>query len=326
MIRILYRHRSGTVIDNCPLDQLPAVLKDPHSTVWVDMLAPTETEYQQVLTDAYHFHPLAIEDVTQDVHMPKIDDYGTLLFLVFHTFSLGDERMDIESREIDVFLGANYLVTIHNEPSNAIDRMWDVDYHRDHGLSGGAAMLLYELLDRQIDAYGPLLDEFEDHIEELGDIIFTAGPEDDNRILNDILTAKTSALRLHRIMAPQREVLRRLVRGEYAVIPHESRIYFQDVYDHLARLTDLVESMRDLVTGTTNTFLSITNNRLNEIMKVLTVISTIFIPLGFIAAVYGMNFRNMPEYQIPWMYPLIWVLFIAIAVAMLYYFRRRRWL
>lgn len=326
MIRILYRHRSGTVVENCPLDQLPAVLKDPQSSVWVDLSEPTQSEYMQVLDEVFHFHPLAVEDAIRDVHVPKVDDYGSYLYLVFYTFSLGDEYMDIEPREIDIFLGANYLITGHYHPSRTIDEMWNATYHRDRGLSRGAALLLYELLDRQLDNYGPLLDQFEDRVEELGDIIFTSSVRDDNRILNDILTAKTSALRLHRIMAPQRELLNRLGRGDSSVVPHEARIYFRDVYDHLLRLSDLVDSMRDLINSTTTTYLSITNNRLNEIMKVLTVISTIFIPLSFIAAVYGMNFNFMPELGMRWSYPLVWILFLVIAGGMLFYFRRRRWL
>lgn len=326
MIRILYRHRSGAIVDDLPLDQLPAVVKDPRSTVWIDLTAPTQEEYKQILEESFHFHPLAVEDAIQDVHVPKMDDYGSYLYLVFYTFSLGDEYMDIDSHEIDIFLGANYLITGHHRPSRAIDEMWNTEYHQDRGLARGAAYLLYELLDRQLDNYSPLLDQFEDQVEELGDLIFTASAREDNRILNEILTAKTSALRLHRIMMPQREVLNRLARGDDSVIPHDAQIYFSDVYDHLVRLSDLVESMRDLVSSTTTTFLSITNNRLNEVMKVLTVISTIFIPLSFLAAVYGMNFQFMPELASRWGYPLIWTSFFLIAGGMLFYFRQRHWL
>ncbi|MFN2200775.1 MAG: magnesium/cobalt transporter CorA [Caldilineaceae bacterium] len=326
MIRILYRHRSGTIVEDCPLDQLQTVLKDPHSSVWIDLSSPTVDEYTRVLVDIFHFHPLAVEDAIQDVHIPKLDDYAKYLYLVFHTFALGDEYMDIDSREIDIFLGANYLITGHVLPSNTINNIWNVEYHKEKGLSRGVALLLYELLDTQLDSYIPLLDQFEDHVEGLGDTIFTARPRDDNRLLNSILTAKTSALRLHRIITPQREVLNRLARGDSAVIPHETRIYFSDVYDHLVRLADLVDSMRDLVNSTLTTYLSITNNRLNEIMKVLTVISTIFIPLSFLAAVYGMNFRHMPELNTTWAYPAVWASFFVIAGGMLFYFRRRHWL
>jgi magnesium transporter len=326
MIRILCREPDGTIVDDVLLARLPELLKDPRTSAWIDLTKPTHREFLQVLDDVFHFHPLAIEDAVQDSHVPKVDDYGSYLYLVFHTFGLGDEPMDIESREMDIFLGANYLITGHMHPSGTVDQMWRADYHEHRGLARGAAMLLYELLDRQLDNYGPLLEAFEDQVEELGDVIFTSTIRDDNRLLNEILTAKSSALRLRRIMLPQREVLNRLARGDYAVIPPDARIYYRDVYDHLVRFSDLSESMRDLVNSTTTTFLSITNNRLNEIMKVLTIISTIFIPLSFIAAVYGMNFHYMPELSVWWFYPAIWTAFFIIAAGMLFYFRRRHWL
>ena len=326
MIRILYRHRSGTVIPDCPLDQLAGALKDPQSRFWIDLSAPTQEEYERILVDAFHFHPLAIDDAINDVHVPKIDDYGSYLYLVVHTFSLGAERMDIDSDEMDVFLGPNYLITSHKNHSAVIEKLWTVEYHEEHGLTRGPAMLLYELLNTQLDDYVPILDTFEDQVEELGDIIFTSSPKEVNRMLNEILTAKTSALRLRRILMPQREVLSRLARIDYAAVPASAQIYFHDVYDHVLRLTDMVDSMRDLVNSTITTYLTVTNNRLNEIMKVLTVISTIFMPLSFLAGVYGMNFRHMPELGWAWAYPFTWLAFVAIAAAMLTFFRRRRWL
>ena len=192
-------------------------------------------------------------------------------------------------------------------------------------------MLLYELLDRQLDRYIPLLDQFEDRVEELGDIIFTADETgkrrlDERAVLNDILTAKSSALRLRRILLPQREVLARLARDHYDAIPGDARLYFHDLYDHISRLADLAESMRDLVNGTMTTHLTLASNRLNEIMKVLTIISTIFMPLGFIAAVYGMNFHFMPELNWAWSYPVVWLIFITLVVLMLRVFRQRHWI
>lgn len=326
MIRILYRHRSGTVILDYPLDQLPVALKDPQSRFWIDLSAPTREEYDRILAEAFHFHPLAIDDAINDVHVPKIDDYGSYLYLVFHTFSLGVGRMDIDSDEIDVFLGPNYLITSHKGSSRSIEKLWAVEYHHERGLARGTALLLYELLNLQLDHYGPLLDAFEDQVEELGDAIFISTPKESNRMLDEILTAKTSALRLRRILMPQRDVLSHLAHIDYGVVPASAQIYFQDVYDHVLRLTDMVDSMRDLVNSTITTHLTITSNRLNEIMKVLTVISTIFMPLSFLAGVYGMNFHHMPELSWPWAYPLVWLAFITIAVAMLHFFRRRRWL
>ncbi|MCB0107843.1 MAG: magnesium/cobalt transporter CorA [Caldilineaceae bacterium] len=328
MIRILYRHRSGTVVTELPLDQLNDAMRDSQARLWIDLTAPSDEESQQILTNLYRFHPLAIEDAVNESHIPKVDDYGNYLYLVFHTVGLGDERMDIHTYEIDVFLGANYLITLHETPRESIEKLWNAHSHQQGGLARGPAYLLYELIDRQIDNYTPLLDRFEAQLEYLGDVIFLKdlGGKIEEARLNDILTAKSSALRLGRILTPQRELLYRLSHNNYGAVPSDMRIYFQDAYDHLARFSDLANSMRDLAGSTLDTHLALVNNRINETMKVLTMISTIFIPLSFLAGVYGMNFRFMPELQTPWAYPLLWLVFIVIAFGMMQYFRRKGWL
>jgi magnesium transporter len=326
MIRVLYRHRSGALVDDLPIDQVPSAIKDPQARIWVDMESPSTREQQKVLADLFHFHPLAVEDVINEAHIPKLDDYGSYLYLVFHSLTLGDEAMDIHTKETDVFVGPNYLVTIHELPSVTIDKLWHKEYHQERGLTRGIALLLYEILDRQVDGYMGLLDDFERRIEELGDVIFHAKANSESAILNEILTAKSSALRVRRVLLPQREVFEHLARDELSTIPNEARLYFQDLYDHLSRFADLAESMRDLVQSTMTTHLTISSNRLNEIMKVLTIISTIFMPLSFVAGIYGMNFHFMPELTRPWGYPLVWLIFVVIAGTMLLFFRRRHWL
>jgi magnesium transporter len=198
--------------------------------------------------------------------------------------------------------------------------------HEKHGLARGPSYLLYQLIDLQLDASVELFSQFEERLDVLGDQIFENAGADSSRILNDLLTAKSSALRLRRVLVPQREVLDRLVRQDYAVFPAEHRIYYRDVYDHLVRLADLADSMRDLATSTIETHLALVNNRMNEVMKVLTVFAAIFIPLTFLAGVYGMNFDFMPELHSVWGYPMIWGIFIIIAGGMLWFFRRRQWL
>jgi magnesium transporter len=328
MIRILYRHRSGTIVTDLSQNQLAQAIRDNQARIWIDLQTPTEEESHLVLKQLYHFHPLAIEDAINDSHVPKVDDYGSYLYLVFHTVNLGDERMDIHTDEIDVFLGANYLITLHDAPRPSIDRLWHEDNHQHKGLARGPAFLLYELIDRQVDTYTPIIDHFEVQLELLGDQIFRTQQQrnNDDELLNDILTAKSSALRLSRILTPQRELLYKLSHNNYSVVPADARIYFQDAYDHLARLSDLAMSMRDLSSSTIETLFALVNNRINETMKVLTMISTIFIPLSFLAGVYGMNFKFMPELQSPWAYPLVWVSFIIIGGGMVYFFRRRGWL
>lgn len=325
MVRIIFRGADGHTACDVPIEQLPQLVHSDHGALWVDMQAPSNEEYRLILERIFHFHPLAIEDAINDIHLPKLDDYGTYIYLVFHTVALGEEPMDIDTEEVDVFLGANYLVTIHDQPRRSIDRAWDTDYHRVNGLARGPAMLLYELLDNQIDSYIPIIDAFEDQLERLGDDIFLSA-ENERVLLNRLLTAKSSSLRLQRILTPQRELLGRLASNEYRAIPAPVRIYFRDVYDHLARLANLAESTRDLAGSTIETHLALVNNRMNEVMKVLTMISTIFIPLSFVAGIYGMNFEFMPELSWRWGYPMVWLIFIAIAVGMGIFFRRRRWI
>jgi magnesium transporter len=327
MIRVLYRHRSGTLIDDLPLTQVPAAIKDSQARVWIDLQGATPEEYRLVLDQMFRFHPLAVEDAINEVHIPKVDDYGPYVYVVVHSFRLGDERMDIDTYELDIFLGANFLVTIHERISESVDLLWKKEYHVERGLARGTALLLYELMDRQLDRYIPLLDQFEARVEELGDLIVKSdSPFNERAVLNDILTAKSSALRLRRILLPQREVFVRLARDHYDAIPNDARIYFQDLYDHIVRLADLAESMRDLVNGTMTTHLTLSSNRLNEVMKVLTIISTIFMPLSFVAGIYGMNFHYMPELSWRWGYLMVWLIFIGISAVMLREFRRRRWI
>lgn len=326
MIRTIYRHRTGAIVTDLTQAQLADAVNDNRGALWIDMEAPTADEYDLVLRQLFDFHPLAVEDAISDVHSPKIDDYGASMYIVYHAVSLGDERMDIHTSEIDVFLSRSFLVTIHDLQYDVYDRFQEIQYHEQGGLARGPAFLLYELMDRQLDSYVVLLDRFEQHLEELGDRIFDEADRGDRAILNDLLTAKSSALRVRRVLVPQREVLDRLARIDYTVIPLEARIYFRDVYDHLARLAELAESMRDLATSTIETHLVLVNNRMNEIMKVLTVFAAIFIPLGFLASVYGMNFDYMPELHTPIGYPLLWVIFLGIVGGMLWYFRRRRWI
>lgn len=325
MIRVICRYADGRVGVDLPAIELPHLLAENGNQVWVDMQGESNGEYERILTQVFHFHPLAIEDALRDTHLPKLDDYASYLYLVFHTVALGDKPMDINTEEVDVFLGVNFLVTIHEDERRSINRCWNAAHHVEVGLARGPAMLLYELLDSQIDNYIPLIDAFEMQMEQLGDDIFRSNAAE-RELLDRLLTAKSSSLRLQRILTPQRELLGRLSTGDYKVVPAHVRMYYRDVYDHLARLANLADSMRDLASSTIETHLALVNNRMNEVMKVLTMVSTIFIPLSFIAGVYGMNFHYMPELELWWFYPLVWAVFLTIAITMLIIFRNRKWL
>lgn len=326
MVRIFYRHASGTIVPNLPLEQLPDAIQDGNAHIWVDLLAPTQDECFEILENVFQFHPLAIEDVTSRLLVPKVNDYRRYLYIVIHSIYTGSQIVDLISSKMDIFLGANFLVTIHEKPMMSADALWNEEYHEEEGLAKGPAFLLYELLDRQVDRFMRLLDSFEAELERLGDVIFLEGNVADENLLDEILTAKSSALRLGRVLRPQRDLMNRLSSTDYAVIPSTARFYFADIYDHLVRMVGLVEGMQELARSTVDIYLALANNRMNEIMKVLTVISTIFIPLTFLTGVYGMNFRYMPELDVPWAYPVLWVLFIVISAVLLRVFRRWKWL
>jgi len=189
----------------------------------------------------------------------------------------------------------------------------------------GSAFLLHQILDQVVDYYSPVLDDFDQRIDELEETIFTL-KEPNNEILVQIMDLKRSVLRLRRISNKQMDIMLRMSRGEFHLIPEEMRPFYRDVYDHIVRVTDLAESYRDLISGSLEAYLSVVSNRMNEIMKVLTIFSAIMLPLTFIAGVYGMNFDNMPELHSRYGYFGALIVMIAIAVGMLIFFWRRGWL
>lgn len=327
MVRILYRHASGAVVRDFGVDQLMAALGEPNATLWVDMHAPSPEEQRQVLKKALAFHPLAIEDAVSSLLVPKINDYHRYLYIVLHSIYTDASLVDIRSSKLDVFLGPNFLVTIHEREVHAIDDLWRQPDEAIAGLLGqGAALVLYSVLDKQMDRFERVLDNFEAELERLGDVIFQNENVTKEDMLDDLLTAQSSALRLGRVLQPQRDLMSRLAQADYNVVPGEARIYFADIFDSLVRMVGLAQTMQELAHSTIDIYMALANNRMNEIMKVLTIISTTFLPLSFLAGVYGMNFRYMPELYYPWAYPLIWLIFIGSAGGMLIFFRRRKWL
>jgi magnesium transporter len=189
----------------------------------------------------------------------------------------------------------------------------------------GPAFLLHQILDQVVDFYSPVLDDFDDRIDKLEDDIFTLR-RPNNEILSEIMDLKRSVLRLRSISGKQMDILHRMSRGEFALIPEDMRPFYRDVYDHLVRVVDLADSYRDLISGSLEAYLSVVSNRLNEIMKVLTIFSAVMLPLTFIAGVYGMNFDNMPELHSRYGYYGAWIFMVVVAVGMLLFFKKRGWI
>jgi magnesium transporter len=288
MIQSLYRTGGGDVRINLDREDFPAALEDPHGLLWVNLANEEPASCEPILREDFGFHPLAIDDALEEAHVPRLDDWGTYLYLVLHAIAFDAAAEEpLTTVELDVFLGTNYLVTYHTQPVSAVNQLWAASHRDERHLRRGAAYLLYRLTDELVSQYMPVVEEIDDTMDAIEDQVFG---EPTSSTLQQIFTMKRAMLRLRRIIGPQREVLNRLARGEHAVVAAEERVFFRDVYDHLVRLHDVSESLRDLVSSALDTYLSVVNNRMNEVMKVLTVITTLFMPLSFLVGFFGMNF------------------------------------
>jgi magnesium transporter len=329
MIRAMYRSPDGKLDPDFPAEKFPAALLEPNGLLWVDFEATPAAEDEVILTRVFHFHPLAVDDALQESHVPKVDDWDEYLYLVLHSIVFdGADGGRLDTLELDVFLGRNFIVTHHDAAIAAVSRAWDACRRDERFLSRGTDHLLYRIVDDMVAAYMPVVEEIDEAIEALEDKIFDRPTPD---TLSELFTLKRSLLRLRRVIAPQREVLNKLARDEYAVIDARDRIFFRDIYDHLVRLHDINESMRDLVGGALDTYLSVINNRMNDIMKTLTVITTLFMPLSFMTGFFGMNFFApvAPSLQ-PWTNLPVFSVMLGITIAtplvMILWLRRRGWM
>ncbi|MBE7551417.1 MAG: magnesium/cobalt transporter CorA [Anaerolineales bacterium] len=325
MIRSIFCPKDAPRQFNLSPDQMAEVLQNPEGLLWVSLEQPTEEELRAVLQDVFHFHPLAIEDCSNDGYQaPKVDVFGSYLFIIVHALQPEFPLDHLDTIELNCFLGPNYLVTSHLAAKMApVQAVWERLERDTRPLENGPDFLCYTILDRLVDEFMPLLDAMDDEIDRLEDDVL-ARPKP--AILQRILSLKHSISTLRRIIAPQREVMNRLSRDDLPQITAQHHIYYRDIYDHLVRIHDLSESIRDVVTGTLDTYLSATSNRLNEVMKALTIVSTIFLPLSFVAGIYGMNFENFPEIHWQYGYFYVWGVFILIVIGMLWFFRRRGWI
>jgi len=320
----VYREGAEKVDTGFTAEQLPELLKDEKAVIWIDMEAPHEAE-ELLLLNVFHFHPLTLEDCRETRNYPKVEEFPGYLYFIVHGVRADTSPDHFNTIELDAFLGPNYVITYHHEMFRSINNVKQQLRTTPVACQRGTAFLLHQILDQVVDFYSPVLDSFDDRIDHLEDDIFTLR-RPNNEILSQIMDLKRSVLRLRRISGKQMDILHRMSRGEFSLIPEDMRPFYRDVYDHLVRVVDLAESYRDLISGSLEAYLSVVSNRLNEIMKVLTIFSAIMLPLTFIAGVYGMNFENMPELHSRYGYYATWAIMICVAVAMLLFFKRRGWI
>jgi magnesium transporter len=287
MIRSLYRSSDGTLETGVATNHFVGALADSKGMLWVDFEGEAPEVCEPILRESFGFHPLAIDDALQETHVPKLDDWGKYLYLALHAVHLDRSADEVDTRELDLFLGENYLVSHHDDPLPAITRTWDRCQKDGRMTSSGPDHLAYILADELVVAYMQVYEALDDSLDSLeGQIFEEPAPE----TLASLFVVKRNILTLRRTLAPQREVLNKLARDTLEVIDPRQRVYFRDIYDHLVRLYDINESMRDQASGSLDTYLSVINNRMNDIMKTLTVITTLFMPISFVASFFGMNF------------------------------------
>jgi len=299
----------------------PKIGDERHDLVWIDFEKPTpeETEY---LVSYFNFHPLAIEDCVSETPLPKVDDFGEYIFLVLH-----GSRMLTEGRsatnEVNFFLGRNYLVTYHYRTSRSILDARDRCLKNLPSVARGADFLLHEILDRMVDHYFPVLEQVEKAMEEVEAEVFS-NPRKET--LNKIVKLKKDVILLRRVILPQQEIVNRLSRDNFSVISTKADAYYRDIYDHIASISGLADVYRDQLSGTMEAYLSVVSNRLNEIMKVLTMFTATLMPLTLITGIYGMNFSNMPELHTRYGYFAVLGSMGVIATGLVIYFRKKKWL
>jgi len=319
VIAIVSYDAASGLRDNHRPDELQDLLRGEGRVVWVDFSVPTK-EDTAVLSSVFQFHPLSIEDCEARRQQPKIDDYRDYLFIMTHGVHPESSTREFRTRQLSIYLGRNYIVTFHKEKSRSVIHTLESARKNHRVISDGPGSVLYNILDFQVDQYFPVMDNFEKKIDEIEDRVFTSQTA---VILEEVLTLKRALMRLRRISGHQRDILSRLIRREFALIDEHTAINLRDVFDHLVRITDLADTYRELVASVLDAHLSIVSNRTNDIMRALTVVATLFIPLTFIAGVYGMNFEYMPELHWRYGYLLVWGLMIGVAVFMYRLFRKR---
>ena len=298
---------------------------NPASTtcLWVDLAAPSIPDLL-LLSDTFAFHPLSVEDARADLHYPKIEAYDGYLYAILHGIGFKVEEEGFTTQDVDFFVGPNYLVTVHSGHSRSIAELQENATRNPKVLGEGPVSLFHRIVDTMVDHYRPEVQKLEEALDDLEAAVLDRPTPDVMRL---ILNEKRRVAGLRRIITPQRDVVARLARREFVDISTDMSFRFRDVYDHLQHLSDDATMFQDRITGILDAYLSNVSNKLNEVMKVLTVVATVFMPLTLISGIYGMNI-HLPQFPGNDAAQFWWLAGIMIAVVglMLAFFRRNRWI
>jgi magnesium transporter len=294
------------------------------TNTWINIDGIHDLVFMESIGPHFGIHPLTLEDIVNTGHRPKTEEFDTYVYIVLKMLQYDDNKHTVASEQVSLVLGAHFLLTFQEAPGDVFTPVRDrLHKGKGHLRQRGCDYLAYALIDAIVDHYFYILEKLGDRLEVLEEHL-TDHPEID--VIQQIHGLKREVIYLRKQVWPMREVLSRLSKGEFDLVQAQNHIFWGDVYDHIVQLMDTIESYRDVLSGMLDLYLSTISNRMNQVMKVLTIVATIFIPITFIAGVYGMNFKHMPELEWPWGYGAIWGLMIAIAVIMVIYFKKNKWL
>ena len=310
--------KNDVTVEEClPLKELPTV-------TWVNVTGIHELHIVEAFGKAFGIHPLVLEDIVHTGQRPKMEDLGEHLFVVLKMLKQEEDEDDFEAEQVSLIIGSNFVLSFQEEGGDVFDSVRErIRKGKGRIRKSGSDYLAYSLLDAIVDNYFLVLENIGEKIEDLQEEVLE---EPDPTSLKTIQDTKREMIFLRKSVWPLRETISGLIRAESPIISEAIGPYLGDVYDHTIQVIDTIETYRDILSGTLDIYLSSLSNKMNEVMKVLTIIATIFIPLTFIAGVYGMNFKYMPELEWRWGYLGVWTVFLVLGILMLIGFRRKKWL
>jgi magnesium transporter len=310
--------RELEAIDDC----LPYI--DKPTVTWINIDGLHDVDVIEKIGKNFGLHPLVLEDILHTDQRPKLEDFDDYVFIIAKMLSYDEEEHQLKTEQFSLILGPNYVITFQERVGDVFEPV------RERLRKGKGRIrkrppdyLAYALIDAVVDHYFFVLEKIGERVESLEEELMTNPTTETLQIIHHL---KRELISMRKSVWPLRELIGSLERGESRLFEEKTTVFLRDVYDHTIQVIDTVETLRDMVSGMLDVYLSSVSNRMNEVMKVLTIIATIFIPMTFIAGIYGMNFEFMPELKWHYGYHLVWVIIIAIAIIMLFYFRRKKWL
>jgi len=294
------------------------------SITWINVDGLHDVEAIEKLGDCFDIHPLVLEDIANTDQRPKMEVFDKYIFFVLKMIYIDDKNQEIQSEQVSLILGQNYVISFQERAGDVFNAVRErIRKGRGRIRKMNSDYLAYSLVDAIIDNYFLILERIGEMVESIEQDVISSPKQE---VLQQIYSLKREMIYLRKSVWPFREVINGLIREESKLIKRGTHIYLRDLYDHTIQVIDTIETFRDMISGMLDIYMSSLSNKMNEVMKVLTIFAAIFIPLTFIAGVYGMNFQFMPELSIPWAYPAIWIVIIFVGLSLLLYFKHKKWI